>query len=60
MNIKERIIETVRNYPILYDKKIKEYKDLDAKYKTWKEVSTVLNMPGKYLTTNKRINIKKV
>lgn len=44
----ERIIEIVRNYPILYDLSHEDYKNVKKKDRTWSEIGKQLNASGKY------------
>ena len=44
VNTEELLSETVRTYPILYDKTLKEFKDKNAKQNAWKAVAE--SVPG--------------
>jgi hypothetical protein len=39
----EKLTETIRNYPVLYDKSHKGYKERDAVSNAWREVADVLD-----------------
>ena len=56
----ERLSEVVRNYPILYDKTQKGYKERDAVENAWNEVSTLLDfVQSGSLAKNSFENFKK-
>ena len=39
----EKLTEKLRNYPILYDKSLKGYKERDAVTNAWKEIADALD-----------------
>lgn len=44
------LIEAVENRPCLYNTKLKEYFNRDIKHKSFMEISSVLELPGKILS----------
>lgn len=44
----EKLIEMIRNYPLLYKLSDKNYKD-NIKQNVWKEISIAIGINGKYL-----------
>lgn len=44
----EKLIECVRNYPVLYKSSDKNYKDNSVKENAWKEISHVIGKNGMY------------
>lgn len=40
----ERLIDLVKNYPILYNMKNKYYKDINKKATVWKEIAIQLDL----------------
>lgn len=49
----ERLIDLVRNYPILYNMKNKHYKDINRKAKLWKEIAVKLELEDGRIAKNK-------
>ena len=47
----EVLIDFVKNHEILYNVKLKEYRQLTAKHILWKEIGDLLNKPGMYINT---------
>lgn len=43
----EELIESVRNFPVLYDQTQEQYRNSDYKDITWKKVAMELNVEGK-------------
>ena len=39
----ERLCEIIREYPILYDKSLKGYKERDAVSNCWEEIATMVD-----------------
>jgi len=46
----EKLIELVRNHPVLYKLSQKNYKDNNIKENVWKEISIAIGKNGKYTT----------
>lgn len=44
----EQLIEIVSGYPILWDMKLKEFKNVAKKDTIWNEMDKLLNKPGKF------------
>lgn len=49
----ERLIDHVKNYPILYNMKNKYYKDINKKVAVWKEIAVKLNLENGTVAKNK-------
>lgn len=43
----EELIESVRNFPVLYDQSQEQYRNSDYKDTIWKKVAKELNVEGK-------------
>lgn len=50
----EELIESVRNFPVLYDQTQEQYRNCDYKDIIWKQVAKELNVEGKniYIINN--------
>lgn len=44
----ELLIEEVRQRPVLYDQRLKAYRDSQLRYDAWLEISGVLKRDGKF------------
>ena len=47
----EKLIKEMRSTPILYNFKLKENKEINAKENAWKKVAAAMNVSGKNTTT---------
>jgi len=43
----ELLIDAVRGYPHLYNSSMKEYKDVQMKENSWREIGLLMNMSSK-------------
>lgn len=43
------LIDLVKNFPYLYDKSTKDFKNATKKERTWMEISTILKLSGNFL-----------
>ena len=41
------LIDLVRKNPHLYDKELKDFKDIDKREQTWREISAAVNLSGR-------------
>ena len=47
MNLAGIVVNTIKQYPCLWNTKLRSYKDLTMKEASWKEMQTKLKVPGK-------------
>ena len=46
------LIDLVRQNPHLYNKDLKDFKDIEKREQTWREISSMLNLNGRFQNNN--------